>query len=116
MTCIGIGHLLSGHGERHERDHARTLHGRGDLALVLRAVPRDAARDDLPAVRDEVLQRLRVLVIDTHVRVGAEAADLPPREAALARSALRVLAAAAARTGAGADASTLVVEFHVHRL
>src|SRR4051794_28682247 len=89
--------LLSGDGERHERDHPRPLHRRRDLALVLRAVAGDPARNDLAPVRDEVLQRLRVLVVDRDVPVGAEAAHLPPREPALARAALLLVSAGTAR-------------------
>src|SRR5262249_42799152 len=70
--------------ERHEGDHARALDGQRHLALVLGAVAADATRNDLAAVGDEVLERLRVLVVDEDLLVGAEAADLSAREAALA--------------------------------
>src|SRR5262245_35708226 len=79
--------LLARHGEGHERDHARPLDGQRHLALVLGAVAADAPRDDLAAVGDEVLEGLRVLVVDLDLLVGAEAADLAPREAALAAGA-----------------------------
>src|SRR5688572_19966242 len=82
MTWIFSMALLPRHGERHERDHPRALDRQRHLALVLGAVAADAPRDDLAAVGDEVLQRLRVLVVDDDLLVGAEAADLATREAA----------------------------------
>src|SRR5579871_6013420 len=94
MTCM-VG-LLSRHREGHQRDHARALDRGGHLALVTRAVSRDAAGDDLAAIGDEVLQRLGVLVVDRDVLVGAEAAHLAAGEAALAR-ALLLAAFSAAR-------------------
>src|SRR5215471_174579 len=75
---------LAGDRERHEGDHARALHGERHLALVLGAVAADAPGHDLAPVGDEVLERLRVLVVDHDLLVGAEAADLAAREAALA--------------------------------
>src|SRR5439155_10702410 len=84
MTCIGIGGLLSRHRERHQRDHARALDGDADLALVLRAIARDAPRDDLAAIGDEVFEGLRIFVIDIDVLIGAEPANLAARKAALA--------------------------------
>src|SRR5580700_3072101 len=62
-------------GEGQERDVSRPLDGEGHLALVTRAVPADAAGDDLAALADEVLQRLRVLVIDDRGLVRAVLAD-----------------------------------------
>src|SRR5262249_37132621 len=87
MTWIFSMGSLPRHGERHEGDHARALDGERHLALVLGAVAADPPRDDLAAVGDEVLQRLRVLVVDHHLLVGAEAADLAARESALAAGA-----------------------------
>src|SRR5437879_12643410 len=63
--------LSTRHGERQERDVARALDGQGHLALMARAVPADATRDDLPAPADEVLERLRILVIDDHSLIRA---------------------------------------------
>src|ERR1700744_175897 len=85
MTCMAMFSLLSGHGERHERDHAGALDRRAHLALMRGAVAADATRNDLAAIGDEVLQRLRILVVDGDVLVGAEAADLATGEATLAR-------------------------------
>src|SRR5215831_5018546 len=67
-------------GVRQERQVARALDLGGELALVARAVPADAARDDLRALRQEDAQRLRVLVVDLELLVRAEAADLVARE------------------------------------
>src|SRR6188768_1233701 len=74
--------LLRRDGERQERDVARALDGEGHLALVARAVAADAARDDLAALGDEVLERLRVLVVDDQRLVRAVAADALPARAA----------------------------------
>src|SRR5215831_12259825 len=65
---------------RQERQVPRALDLGGELALVARAVPADAARDDLRALRQEDAQRLRVLVVDLELLVRAEAADLVARE------------------------------------
>jgi len=79
---VAIVGLLSGRdGEGQERDLARALHRERDLALVEGAVAADAARDDLAALRDEVLERLRVLVVDDQGLVGAVAANALPAEA-----------------------------------
>src|SRR5580658_8161138 len=101
----GIGRLLSARdGEGQERDVPRPLDGEGHLALVTRAVPADAAGDDLAALADEVLQRLRVLVVDDRGLIRAVLADA-------------LLAAAAAAGGVGVEvrraAEVLVV---VHRV
>src|SRR5947209_8242331 len=100
MTCIAmVVPLLSRHGERHQRDHAGALDRGAHLALMRGAVAADTTRNDLAAIGDEVLQRLRILVIDRHVLVGAEAADLATSEATLARVlALLVLVTATATT------------------
>src|SRR5690606_22424499 len=42
----------------------RVLHGARDLTLLLDGDTRDAARTDLPAVRDELAQERGVLVVD----------------------------------------------------
>src|SRR5207237_585190 len=64
--------------ERQERDLARALDRERDLALVRGAVAADAARNDLAALADEVLERLRILVIDDERLVGAVAAHALP--------------------------------------
>src|SRR5258706_12543969 len=61
--------------EGQERDGSRPLDGERHLALVARTVARDAPGNDLAAVADEVLQRLRVFVVDDHGLVRAELAN-----------------------------------------
>src|SRR4051794_19168479 len=57
-------------------DLARTLDRRGDLVLVAPARARDPPRADLAAIRDVLLQRRDVLVVDLVDLVAAEAAGL----------------------------------------
>src|ERR1700761_9614462 len=71
--------------EGQERDLTRALDRERDLALVPRAVAADAARDDLGALRDGVLERLGALVVDAQDLVGAVAADPLAAGAAAAR-------------------------------
>src|SRR5215471_6673774 len=63
------------HGEGQERDVARSLDGERHLALVTGAIAGDAPGDHLPAIADEVLERLRILVVDGHRFIRAELAD-----------------------------------------
>src|SRR6266545_3768528 len=65
----------AGDRERQKSDGAGALDGQGDLALMTRAVARDAPRNDLAPIADEVLEGLRVLVIDGDRLVRAELAD-----------------------------------------
>src|SRR5438132_1339050 len=60
-----------------ERHLASVLHGGGHVALVLRAVARDAPRPDLPPLRHELLEQADVLEVDVVDPVLAEDADLP---------------------------------------
>src|SRR6476646_9992951 len=73
------------HGEREKRDVARPLDGERHLALVQGAVAADAAGNDLAALGNEVLERLRVLVINEHGLVRAELANALLATAASAR-------------------------------
>src|SRR4029077_19488764 len=73
-------------GEREESDVARALDRERDLALVQRAVAADAARGDLATLGDEVLHRLRVLVINDRCLIRAELADALFATATAARS------------------------------
>src|SRR5688500_10793891 len=78
MTCMceAISVLLSGaDGDGQQRDGARLLDRERHLALVERTVAADATGNDLAALRHEVLERLRVLVVDDQRLVGAEAAN-----------------------------------------
>src|SRR4051812_22587904 len=59
------------HREGQEGDVARALDGEHELALVLRACARDAARDDLAALGDEIAQGLRIFVVDARRLAGA---------------------------------------------
>src|SRR5512142_3545811 len=70
------------HRVRQDGQHARALDGGRHLALVEGAVAADAARDDLSALGEEVLELALVLVVDLQRLVGAEAAHLAPAEAA----------------------------------
>src|ERR1041385_7186695 len=79
-------------GERKQRRDARALDRVLKLALMQRAGPGDAARQDLPALRDELLQHLHVLVIDVLELLDAELAD------ALAAVEELLLSALSART------------------
>src|SRR5579859_469120 len=65
--------MCNGKGE--ERDVACSANGELHLALMARAVTADAARHDLAALGDEVLERLRVLVVDDQRLLGAVPAD-----------------------------------------
>src|SRR5262245_11341969 len=76
-----------GSGVGQERNCARPLDGERESALMPGAVAGDAARNDLAAFGEEVPERARVLVVDEHRLVGAEATDLPPPHAAAAEAA-----------------------------
>src|ERR1700760_1552824 len=63
------------HGEGEERNVARAADRELHLALVTGAVAADAAGDDLAALGHEVLERLRILVVDDQRLLRAIAAD-----------------------------------------
>src|SRR5512140_2505504 len=112
MSFMGLAPLHLAHGVGQDGEHARPLHRGRDLALVLRAAPADAPRDDLAALGEEVLELALVLVVDLQSLVGAEPADLAPAETAppaLVAAAIvaiaAVLAAAAAAEAAAATAA-----------
>lgn len=48
----------------HEQDRTRALHLAGDLAVQAGGHPGDPAREDLPALGDEALQEIGILVVD----------------------------------------------------
>src|SRR5205814_3787428 len=72
--------LLLGRQIRHQRHRARALDRVRQLALVACAAPRNAARDDLATLADEVPEPAHVLVVEDVDLVSAELADLPPAE------------------------------------
>src|SRR5512147_1299407 len=74
MTCTATS--LHHRGERQESHAAGLFDGGGQAALMARAVAGDPARDDLAAIRDEVSEDTRILVVDAQSLLGAEAADL----------------------------------------
>src|SRR5580700_2871688 len=57
--------------EGQQRDVARAPHGQLHLALMTRAVAADTSGNDLATLRDEILERLRVLVVDDERLLGA---------------------------------------------
>src|ERR671930_841131 len=63
---------------REERHLAGALHGDGDLPLVAAARAGDAARADLPLLRDVAPELVVVLVVDLLDLVLAEVTALPP--------------------------------------
>src|SRR5712692_938856 len=103
--------LHDGVGE--QRQVAAALDGGRHLALVARAVSRDAPRDDLAPLGDEVLEVGRVLVVDLEVLVGAVAAHLAPAEAAAAAAVHVVAAAIAALAAIGAAIASAPCAFAV---
>src|SRR5207253_8558563 len=97
ITCTAIEHSSRvGCGERQERHRPRPLDGERQVPLVSRAVAGDAARDDLAPLGEEGPEHARVLVVDHHGLVGAEAADLPPPHAPAAEPPSLALPAALA--------------------
>src|SRR3989338_2012598 len=73
MTFMTV--LLPG-DVRKQREVAGALDAAGELALVRRAVARDAGRQDLARVGREGAQDLDLLEVDVADLLGAEAADL----------------------------------------
>jgi hypothetical protein len=71
---------LGGLGEQGHR--ARPTDGAGELPLMAGAAPRDAARSDLAALRDEVAEPANIFVVDEADPVDAELANLAATEPA----------------------------------
>src|SRR5689334_20805341 len=67
---------------REQRQLAGALDGARDLVLMPAAGARDATRPDLPAIGDELLERVDVLVVDELDLVAAVLARLAPSAAA----------------------------------
>src|SRR5438876_11981642 len=78
MTCMAVPSVQV--GVRHQREVARALDRRRELALVVGARAGDPRRDDLAVLADEVLEQLDVLVVDPLDLLGGEAAELAPLE------------------------------------
>ena len=72
-------HEWSVRGERHERDHARTLDRIGERALVTRAIPRDAARQNLAAFGHIFAQARRIFIVQVVDFLHAERTDFALR-------------------------------------
>src|SRR5258706_1897568 len=99
--------LLVGRERKHGRD-AGALDRVLEFALMQRTGSGDAARKDLPALRDELLQGLDVFVVDVLELLDAELADALAAKEELLLAALRSArsAGAAAATGIAATAAT----------
>src|SRR5580692_5651934 len=80
MTCMIS---RSRDRERHERDHPRPVDRHGDGALMLGAVAGQAARHQLAAIGDEVLEQRGVFVVDLDRLVRAELALLATADGTL---------------------------------
>src|SRR6266705_4078835 len=78
ITCIAAPSVQVGVG--HQREIARALHRRRELALVVGARSGDPRRDDLAVLADEVLQQVDVLVVDPLDLLSGEAAELAALE------------------------------------
>ena len=63
-------------GIRQQRQKARPTYGELQLALVMRARARDAARDDLAGFGDVALERRQIFVVDLLDVIGGESAKL----------------------------------------
>src|SRR5207302_1011145 len=92
MTCMAFPSVQV--GVRHQREIARALDRRRELALVVGARSGDPCRDDLAVLADEVLQQIDVLVVDPLDLLGGEAAELAALEKLL-RTLLFALAVSA---------------------
>src|SRR5216117_2633359 len=92
MTCMAVPSVQV--GVRHQREIARALDRRRELALVVGARSGDPCRDDLAVLADEVLQQMDVLVVDPVDLLGGEAAELAALEKLL-RALLFALAVSA---------------------
>src|SRR6266849_6174495 len=101
--------LVLHHGVGEQRDVAAALDGGGHLALVPRAVPRDAAGHDLAPLGDEVLELGRVLVVHLEALVRAVPAHLAPAESASAAALLAHPAAALAPVARAGGPSPVVL-------
>src|SRR5205085_7005094 len=100
---------------RDERDLARALDRRLQLALVHRAGPGDPPRQNLAALWHERPDQLHVLVVDVVDLVRAELADLPAAEERTALTLFlvaRLLVAGAAAAATRASLSERHLNLH----
>src|ERR1700732_1242775 len=63
-------------GVRQQGQEARTPDGELQLALIVSACTRDAARNDLAGLGDVALERRQILVVDLLDVIGRESAEL----------------------------------------
>src|SRR5688572_23073093 len=102
-------------GERQQRGDARALDGVLQLALVQRAGAGDAARKDLAALGDELLERLHVLEVDVLDLLDAELADALAAVEELLLAALLAARTATAIVAAGATRTARSSSSRCHR-
>jgi len=96
-------------GIRQQRQEARPLDRRIELALVMRLGAGQTRRRDLAVLADEVSQRVDVLVVDLLDLLGGEAAELLALEK-------RVLLRRAPCSLALALAALALASHHCHRV
>jgi hypothetical protein len=72
-------------GEGHEGDATGALDCCAKLALVMGAIPGNAAWNDFTALGDQISQALDVFIIDPSNLVGTEATDFLARESLFGR-------------------------------
>jgi hypothetical protein len=99
--------LVGGVGQ--ERYVASALDGFGQHALVRSTGATDATRQDFPALGNEALQHLYILVINEVNLLAAEAADLATVHATAAASAPATVSTIAVAATTTASASTFAV-------
>src|SRR6266849_6131106 len=101
-------------GVRQQREVARALDRRRELALVMGARAGDARRDDLAVLADEILEQLDVLVVDPLDLLGGEAAELAPLEELLRALLVALVVAALSFSFASAEAASASGWGHIY--
>jgi hypothetical protein len=116
ISFLSSFRLVRGVGQ--ERYVACALDGFGQHALVRSASPTDATRQDFPALRDEALKQLHVLVINEVNLLAAKAADLTTvhASATTAPASVATVAVAISATAAPSAATTTaaLIEAAIH--
>src|SRR5258707_11385204 len=93
MTCMSRGLRSVQIGVGQQREKARALDRRAELALITRLGPGDACGHDFAVLLHEVLEDVDVLVVDLLDAFGGEAAELAALEQIItAFAALAILA------------------------